>query len=108
MNYHAHIYWKHIGQRVQALSLRSQLEALGCNLGKIHDKPIGPHPLPMYQAMYDSSNQQAVESLLQTQTMSILLHEDIGIDHVRDHTEGARWIGTPLELDLVFLENFQE
>lgn len=26
----------------------------------------------------------------------------------RDHTEGARWIGGPLELDLVFLQNFQD
>lgn len=107
MNYHAHIYWKHIGERVQALSLRSQLEALGCGLGNIHDLPIGPHPLPMYQARYDSSNQTEVESLLRTQTMSILLHEDIGVDHIRDHTEGAHWINKPLELDLKFLEHFE-
>ena len=108
MNYHAHIYWKHIGERVQALSLRSQLEALGCSLGKIHDQPIGPHPLPMYQARYDSSNQAEVESLLRTQTMSILLHEDIGVDHVRDHTDGARWINKPLDLNLKFLETLEQ
>lgn len=108
MNYHAHIYWKHLGERVQALSLRSQLVELGCGLGAVHDRPIGPHPLPMYQVMYDSSNQNAVESLLATQTMSILLHEDVGIDHVRDHTEGARWIGESLDLDLEFLAHFQD
>jgi DOPA 4,5-dioxygenase len=107
MNYHAHIYWKHIGERVQALSLRPLLESLGCGLGAIHDKPIGPHPLPMYQAMYDSSNKTEVESLLKAQSMSILLHEDIGLDHVRDHTEGARWINESLELDLKFLEDFE-
>ena len=108
MNYHAHIYWKHIGERVQALSLRSQLKELGCDLGKVHDRPIGPHPLPMYQAMYDSSDQPEVESLLRTQTMSILLHEDIGVDHVRDHTDGARWINKPLDLNLKFLETLEQ
>ena len=108
MNYHAHIYWKNSQERDIALSLHFQLEEYGCRIGRVWDRPIGPHPLPMYQVYYNSSNQNLVESYLKTQPLTILLHEDIGIDHVRDHTEGARWIGEQLELDLVFLENFQD
>lgn len=108
MNYHAHVYWKSETERVLALCLRPSFLTIGASLGAIHDKPIGPHPLLMYQIMYDSSIQSEVEALLRIQPMSILLHEDIGIDHVRDHTEGARWINTPLQLDLQFLENLHE
>jgi len=87
--------------------MRPSFLSMGASLGAIHDRPIGPHPLSMYQIIYDSSIQNEVETLLRIQPMSILLHEDIGIDHVKDHTDGARWINTPLELDLQFLENFE-
>lgn len=87
--------------------MRPSFLSMGASLGAIHDRPIGPHPLPMYQIMYDTPIQTEVETLLRIQPMSILLHEDIGIDHVKDHTDGARWINTPLELDLQFLENFE-
>ena len=107
MNYHAHVYWKNITERALAISMRPSFQSMGCGLGRIWDQPIGPHPLPMYQIMYDSSNQIEVETLLRIQPMSILLHEDIGIDHVRDHTDGARWINERLELNLKFLENFE-
>ena len=101
MNYHAHVYWKNNAEREIAISMRPSFLSMSASLGAIHDKPIGPHPLPMYQIMYDTSIQTEVETLLRIQPMSILLHEDIGIDHVKDHTDGARWINTPLELDLL-------
>ena len=107
MNYHAHVYWKNLTERALAISMRPSFKSMGCGLGRIWDQPIGPHPLPMYQIMYDSSNQIEVETLLRIQPMSILLHEDIGIDHVRDHTDGARWINERLELNLKFLEEIE-
>lgn len=108
MNYHAHVYWQNNKERDIALSLHFQLKEYECKIGRVWDQPIGPHPLPMYQVNYNSSNQNLVESYLQSQPLTILLHEDIGIDHVRDHTEGARWIGEQLELDLNFLRQFQD
>lgn len=108
-HYHAHIYWKNSDERAHALSMRPFLQSLGCEMGRVHDQNVGPHPLPMYQALYTSTNQQSVETYLRAnaENLSILLHEDIGIDHVKDHTDGARWIGEPLQLDLEFLETFQ-
>lgn len=109
MNYHAHIYWHSDVERTMAMAMRPSLQSMGCGLGRVHDRAIGPHPLPMYQVMYDSSIQNEVETFLHVpSSLSILLHEDIGFDHVKDHTEGARWIGKPLELDLEFLKNFQD
>ena len=104
MNYHAHIYWSNEQERHTAMQVRTYLHDNGCALGRIWDKPIGPHPLPMYQAMYDSSNQGCIEEYLVKTGLTILLHEDIGVNHVRDHTEGALWLnGGGLELNLDFL-----
>jgi len=105
MKYHAHIYWKNLNEKEKALSFRITLHDNGCGLGRIKDKPVGPHPLPMYQVMYEASNKEFVENYLKKYNgkISILLHEDIGHDHKRDHTDGARWIGKKLQLNL---ENF--
>jgi len=52
--------------------------------------------------MYDTNNKNFVENYLQrfSKKINILLHEDIGTDNKRDHTEGARWIGKKLKLNL--------
>lgn len=108
MHYHAHVYWHTPEQRLTALNLRESLEQMGCALGTVHDKAIGPHPAPMYQVNYHSVNQTQVEQYLSNnhEGVSILLHEDTG-DHVTDHTQGVRWLGEPLVLDIAWLEAYQ-
>ena len=102
VKYHAHIYWANPKEKEKALSFRLALHDNGCGLGRIKDKPVGPHPLPMYQVMYEAYNKEFVEKYLRkyNSKISILLHEDIGTDHKRDHTDGARWIGKELKLNL--------
>ena len=105
MEYHAHVYWRTPEERETALSLQFQLEEWGCRIGRVWDQPIGPHPLPMYQVLYNSSNANLVEDFLSKYrgNNSVLLHESI-LDDLRDHTEGTRWLGTPLELKLDFFK----
>ena len=109
MYYHVHVYWNDHTQKERALKIRQLLADLDCDLGRVMDIPIGPHPLPMYQANYSTQNQEAVEKMLEAECgdLSILLHEDTGND-LHDHTEGVRWLGTPLNLDLVWLEEYQK
>ena len=59
----------------------------------------------MYQVNYNSNIAEEVEELLAGTKLDILLHEDTG-DDVRDHTEGARWLGNKLKLDLAWLEEY--
>ena len=106
MRYHAHVYWQNEDQRDRALRLRPTLVELGCEVGTMWDRPIGPHPRASYQANYTAANDDAVESLLASTGLAVLLHEDTG-DDMRDHTTGARWLGETLELDLVWLQNYQ-
>ena len=107
MDYHAHVYWRNEAEREQAAAMRAHFVAHGYEVGSMHDQPIGPHPLPSFQIIYDSGNQAQVESHLETlrNHLSVLLHEAIN-DDVRDHTEGARWLGQELALDLEWLDNY--
>lgn len=105
MYYHAHVYWSTLEQRATAIDARNKLIALDCGLGRVWDQPIGPHPLPMYQVNYCTTIQESVEALLKSTGLTVLLHEDTG-DDLRDHTEGTRWLGQELELDLVWLEEY--
>lgn len=107
MLYHAHVYWQNESQHSEALQLRQKLVNLGCEVGTMHDRPIGPHPLPSYQVNYSSNNADAVEFVLASTSLDILLHEDTG-DDMRDHTTGARWLGNELKLDLVWLTNYMK
>ena len=101
MEYHAHIYWRDTKERARAIGFRQYLQDHGAVLGRVWDMPIGPHPLPMYQVIYDSSNKDLVEQYLTVNRSSntVLLHESIN-DDLRDHTDGARWLGEALELKL--------
>ena len=107
MNYHAHIYWTNKAQREIAMGLRLPLHDIGCSIGRIRLEPVGPHQFPMYQASYRCEIQFKVEHFLEVNSrgISILLHEDVGENHLRDHTTGARWLGKELPLDLGFLRN---
>lgn len=107
--FHGHIYWDTPDKRETAMWLRPLLKSMDCRLGNVHDSLVGPHPQPMYQIEYTSRNQQVVENFLRqnARNLSVLLHDDTG-DHVRDHTDGARWIGKPLELDIEWLRLHQD
>ena len=106
MDYHAHIYWNNEEEKEKALGLRIFLHDNGCSLGRIRDRAVGPHPLPMYQAGYNEKIRVCIEEYLYSSNggLSILLHENEGEDELRDHTTGARWIGHELELDLSFFQ----
>lgn len=105
MDYHAHIYWKNSSERKQAMAIREWLEENNFQLGRVWDQAIGPHTEAMYQVIYDSSQKDYIESFLKVNRygMSILLHEAIN-DDLRDHTDGARWLGEELPLKLYVFE----
>jgi aromatic ring-cleaving dioxygenase len=55
----------------------------------------------MFEAHVSAENLPAIEDQLVANraNCSILIHEKTN-DYMYDHTEGARWLGTPLELNL--------
>ena len=107
MNYDIHIYWRNSYEREEALELQKVLIESNVQTFPFVEKPIGPHPYPMFESHVSSQTLFVIESLLvaNRKTCSVLIHEKTG-DHVYDHTKGARFLGEPLELNIEFLRNF--
>jgi len=108
LNYDIHTYWRNKEERHEALKLKQLLIDNKVQTFSLVEIPIGPHPLPKFEAHVSAENLPAIEALLLTKRVncSILVHEKTK-DHMHDHTKGARWLGTPLELNLEFLRNFR-
>ena len=108
MNYDIHIYWRNNDERDEALILKQLLIDNKVHTFSLAEFPIGPHPFPMFEAHVSAEELPTIEVQLVANRVncSILIHEKTN-DHMYDHTEGARWLGTPLELNLEFLLNLQ-
>ena len=103
MNYDIHTYWRNNEERDEALKLKQLLIDNNVQTFSLVETPIGPHPLPMFEAHMSAENSPAIEAQLVANRVncSILVHEKTN-DHMYDHTKGARWPGTPLNLILEF------
>ena len=106
MNYDIHIYCRNNDERNEALALQKVLTENNVQTFSFVEKPIGPHPYPMFESYITSQTLPEIQSLLvaNQQNCSILIHEKTG-DHIYDHTKGARFLGEPLELNIKFLKN---
>jgi DOPA 4,5-dioxygenase len=102
--YHAHIYYS-AQQRAAAEALRKQFardrEILF--VGRMMDKPVGPHPLPQFEAHFLERSVVAVVALIEASGLTALVHP-LTDDDLADHTSLAHWIGEPVTLDVTVLD----
>lgn len=107
--FHAHIYYSP-EERAAAEALRETF----CRLmqgeepriffvGRMTDKPVGPHPMPQYEIHFGESSLPDVVPALHHSGLRALVHPLTDND-LADHTTLAHWIGDPLELDLSVLD----
>jgi aromatic ring-cleaving dioxygenase len=103
-NFHAHVYYDP-DTREAAVRVRDGLaERFDVELGRWHDKPIGPHPKSMYQVKFapDQFGGLVPWLVLQHEALAVLIHPSTG-DDVGDHTDRALWLGEKLALNIEFL-----
>ena len=99
-SYHAHIYWSTDDERERALRIRQWIgERFEVALGRVHDKPVGPHTQAMYQVAFtvDVFPRFAPWLMLNRLGLSVLIHPNTGRAR-DDHLVHALWLGTPLAL----------
>jgi aromatic ring-cleaving dioxygenase len=100
-SFHAHVYYAP-ETRDRAAQIREDLAAqFDVRLGRWHDKPVGPHPMPMYQIAFlpQLFGEIVPWLMLHHRGLSILVHPTTG-DDVADHTDHALWLGEKLELNI--------
>ncbi len=101
--FHAHIYFTQ-ATRDSASRLRQKLVdnlgGLRCRIYPLVDRPVGPHPLPMFEVdiMPGDLEPVVVELMLNHGNHSVLIHPVTG-DDLKDHRDHPLWLDTPLPLD---------
>jgi aromatic ring-cleaving dioxygenase len=106
-SYHAHVYFGGPAARERAAVLREQIAArFSVQMGRWHDKPVGPHPMAMYQVAFQVALFPTLVPwlMLNRQGLTIVVHPNT--DRPRDdHLKHALWLGAVLELDDSMLED---
>lgn len=101
--FHAHVYFGDAAERGRALAMRVAIgrRYRDVTLGRVHDRRIGPHPIPMYQVAFPNDRFATLVPwmMLERQGLSILVHPLTG-DPLAEHSAQALWLGAPIELDL--------
>ena len=104
--YHAHVYFDEKTTE-QARELCAAAASLFCvEMGRVHQKLVGPHPHWSCQLAFDSSQFDRLIPWLNAhrEGLNILVHANSG-NHLEDHTTHASWLGEPAELDLTHFRN---
>ncbi len=103
--YHAHVYYD-AETKADAKALREDIDAkFETVLGRWHDKPVGPHPVWMYQVAFapEIFPDFVPWLALNRRGLNILLHPETG-DDLADHSTHAMWLGKSIDLNL---DNFR-
>lgn len=99
--YHAHVYFD-ASTTAQATQLCETAATLfGVNMGRVHERPVGPHP--MWSCQLGATAAQFAELLpwlaLNRNGLIVFAHPETG-DDLKDHRDHGIWLGTGLALNL--------
>ena len=105
-SWHAHVYFD-AASHDAAWALRELIEAelAGCvEMGRFHMKPVGPHPMWSYQLAIARADFAHVVGWLTLNhgALDVFIHPNTG-DELRDHRDGALWLGRSHVLNLAAL-----
>jgi aromatic ring-cleaving dioxygenase len=101
-DWHAHIYFRDAAQKAKALAIREAISTqFDTKLGRVHDVPVGPHPIGMYQVHFANPVFPTLVPwlALNRDGLDILVHPNTS-DAVADHSAHAIWMGAVLPLNL--------
>lgn len=99
--YHAHVYFD-----AQTLEKARRIctacsEMFGLTMGRVHERPVGPHPDWSCQLAFGPEKLGQVVGWLSLNRdgLVVLVHPETG-DALKDHTEHAVWMGAVRPLDV--------
>ena len=99
--YHAHVYFDQQSlAQAQSLCFKAG-ELFATEVGRFHQKPVGPHPCWSCQLKFDQDNHTEITTwlALNRNQLNVLIHPLTGND-LLDHTDYAAWLGAPQLLNL--------
>ena len=99
--YHAHVYFDEASVDA-ARALRAEIEEnFNIEMGRFHEKPVGPHPKWSYQVAFGPDKYTSLLPWLSVNRgdLTIFVHACSG-DHIVDHTDYVQWLGVSEELNM--------
>jgi len=105
-SWHAHVYFE-TSSRQAAWALRetNEIELAGrIEMGRFHEKPVGPHPMWSYQLAFPAAHFSHVVGWLALNhgALDVFIHPNTD-DELRDHRDCALWLGKSYALNLAAL-----
>ena len=102
-SWHAHVYFEG-ATRDAAWALRGVIErelSAHVQIGRFHEKPVGPHPVWTYQLAFDAAKFAHVVGWLSLNhgALDVFIHPNTG-DALSDHRDSALWLGKSYALNL--------
>lgn len=100
-SYHFHLYFN-ADQIELAKSISKELEELyKVPVGRVWDRPVGPHPVNSCQVTVSSEKFEEVVSwlLINRKGLDVFIHPE-GQDDLADHRDHIMWIGKSYDLNL--------
>lgn len=103
--YHAHVYFDESTVDLAKALCEETGKRFQVKVGRMHHKPIGPHPSWSCQLAFSRDRYADLLSwlALNRQGLTILIHPLTGND-LKDHTDYASWMGEPQALNLDVLK----
>jgi DOPA 4,5-dioxygenase len=99
--YHAHVYFNADTIEQARTLCEHASERFGVKMGRVHERPVGPHPDWSCQLAFDHAQLADVTLwlALNRKGLVVFMHPLTGND-LADHTEHAIWMGAVRELDV--------
>jgi len=103
--FHAHVYYDEQTFEQAAQLCRAASERFDLAMGRMHRRPVGPHPSWSCQLSVALDQFHAVVPWLMENRagLTVFMHGISG-DDLRDHTELVLWLGASQPLDLSIFE----
>ena len=100
-DFHAHVYFDVTTvERARSLCERAR-DRFGLAMGRMHEKPVGPHPRWSCQLTVpkDRFGEVVAWLALHREGLTLFIHPNTG-DALADHRDRAIWMGELLPLNL--------
>lgn len=105
-SWHAHVYFDAASRdAARALRVTIVAELAGLmEMGRFHEKPVGPHPMWSYQLAIPPAHFSQVVGWLALNhgALDVFIHPNSD-DELRDHRDSALWLGRSHMLNLAAL-----
>ena len=102
--YHAHVYFDAASREKASRLCEAAGRAFRLTVGRMHDKPVGPHPRGSCQLAF--APEQFAEIIpwliVNRDGLTVFAHADTG-HALADHTEHVLWLGPSETLNLAAL-----